>query len=222
MAEKYYSISPYAYVINNPLKYIDPLGTDTVPSNEVWEYHLVDYRTDGSGGSYEEGYYPVIQNGKVTYRLHKITSGENEGNYIAIGIYGETDDGYEIYNFDYIIGADKVDDFREGKTEGSGYLRGAVKAAKDGGFDGRKSPLENAASYIKNQWHPLNIMFSLGTRNPLNPLEYKSLFKSNRATLLQGTSSSTSISSGSNRTYTSPKGTKNNPLKGNEIVKRLK
>lgn len=26
MAEKYYSISPYAYVANNPLKYIDPTG----------------------------------------------------------------------------------------------------------------------------------------------------------------------------------------------------
>jgi RHS repeat-associated protein len=30
LAEKYYSISPYAYCLNNPLKYIDPLGMDTV------------------------------------------------------------------------------------------------------------------------------------------------------------------------------------------------
>jgi RHS repeat-associated protein len=30
MAEKYYSISPYAYCLNNPLRYIDPTGMDTV------------------------------------------------------------------------------------------------------------------------------------------------------------------------------------------------
>ena len=29
-AENYYSISPYAYTANNPLRYIDPLGTDIV------------------------------------------------------------------------------------------------------------------------------------------------------------------------------------------------
>ncbi|WP_296946527.1 RHS repeat-associated core domain-containing protein [uncultured Dysgonomonas sp.] len=29
-AEKYYSISPYAYCYNNPLKYIDPNGNDGI------------------------------------------------------------------------------------------------------------------------------------------------------------------------------------------------
>ncbi len=29
-AEKYYSISPYAYCYNNPLKYIDPNGKDGI------------------------------------------------------------------------------------------------------------------------------------------------------------------------------------------------
>ena len=35
MAEGYFSTSPYAYCLNNPIFYIDPLGTDTVPVNEV-------------------------------------------------------------------------------------------------------------------------------------------------------------------------------------------
>ena len=34
LAEKYYSISPYAYCLNNPLKYIDPTGMYFDPVNE--------------------------------------------------------------------------------------------------------------------------------------------------------------------------------------------
>lgn len=32
LAEKYYNISPYAYVMNNPLKYIDPTGRQVIPT----------------------------------------------------------------------------------------------------------------------------------------------------------------------------------------------
>lgn len=34
-AEKYYSISPYAYCYNNPLKYIDPTGKDSIQRNNA-------------------------------------------------------------------------------------------------------------------------------------------------------------------------------------------
>jgi RHS repeat-associated protein len=33
LAEKYYSMSPYAYCMNNPIKYLDPLGLDTFNVN---------------------------------------------------------------------------------------------------------------------------------------------------------------------------------------------
>jgi RHS repeat-associated protein len=33
LAEKYYDMSPYAYCMNNPVKYIDPLGLDTFNVN---------------------------------------------------------------------------------------------------------------------------------------------------------------------------------------------
>lgn len=36
MAEKYYSISPYAYCANNPINVIDPDGKDIIPSEVFW------------------------------------------------------------------------------------------------------------------------------------------------------------------------------------------
>ena len=55
-AEKYYSISPYAYCANNPLKYIDPTGdTIQVMDNGVNYY----YQQDRSGNY---GFYDVSGN----------------------------------------------------------------------------------------------------------------------------------------------------------------
>ncbi|MDU1893127.1 MAG: RHS repeat-associated core domain-containing protein, partial [Dysgonomonas sp.] len=172
-AENYYSWSPYAYVMNNPLKYIDPTGMDSVPSNEVWETSLINYRTEG-GGIHEDGYYPVVQDGKIVYRLHKITSGENEGNYYAVRVYGQDEDGNEMYSYDYVVGADKVDDFRNGEMEGSGYLRGFVKLAVESGVDGKNSFWKNASTHLDKQYTLLNLLFTLGPRDPRTmPLHFK-------------------------------------------------
>ncbi len=35
MAEKYYSVSPYAYCANNPVNYIDPDGKNPIVIGEV-------------------------------------------------------------------------------------------------------------------------------------------------------------------------------------------
>ncbi|MFY0255836.1 RHS repeat-associated core domain-containing protein [Chitinophaga sp. 30R24] len=35
LAEKHYDVTPYNYALNNPLRYIDPLGLDTVSANST-------------------------------------------------------------------------------------------------------------------------------------------------------------------------------------------
>ena len=47
LAEKYYSISPYAYVLNNPLKYIDPNG-ESVHLNRIGDV-MAEYDDDDDG-----------------------------------------------------------------------------------------------------------------------------------------------------------------------------
>ena len=51
MAEKYYNISPYAYVANNPLRYIDPTGMAL--SEHIDEFgNMIAHYDDGDNGVY--------------------------------------------------------------------------------------------------------------------------------------------------------------------------
>jgi RHS repeat-associated protein len=48
LAEKYYSISPYAYCLNNPMKYVDPDGKDIILFNVT--HRKLSGRPDGTRG----------------------------------------------------------------------------------------------------------------------------------------------------------------------------
>ena len=168
LAEKYSSTNPFAYCLNNPIKYIDPTGCDTVPANEVWDYNLVNYRSNGIG-LLDEKFIPVTVNGKDKYHLHKITTGENEGNYMAIEQLGvDEESGTRMYEYKYVVGRDKFNDFKSGNTQAHGMQYNWVKYANDNGVDGTKGIWENMS---KGYW---NIMTDPLTWLP-NPLDATNL-----------------------------------------------
>lgn len=67
LAEKYYSISPYAYVANNPLKFIHPTGMDLHLTGEEAKAAFVELQKAAS-----RGLTLSIYEDKVSYTVIKI------------------------------------------------------------------------------------------------------------------------------------------------------
>jgi len=92
LAEKYYNISPYAYVANNPIKYVDPDGTtiqvyDYVNSQRV-AYEWRDYQ--GTWGFYDNNNALYAGNntfiGQLSGSLTGLMNGGNAGFDLVSGL----------------------------------------------------------------------------------------------------------------------------------------
>ena len=163
-SESYYNSSPYAYCLDNPENIVDPIGCDTVPVNEIWDYDLMDFRTNGQG-IIDEKYVPVMIDGVDKYHLHEILTGENKGNFLAIEQLGTDKYNVRMFEYKYIIGKARFNDFRKGKIEPDGMQYQFVRFAKDNGANGDKNVWENM---FRGYWNivtdPMNWL-----PNPLDP-----------------------------------------------------
>ncbi|MBK8502452.1 MAG: RHS repeat-associated core domain-containing protein [Saprospiraceae bacterium] len=66
LAANHYAVTPFAYVLNNPLKYIDPFGLDTLPSNFNYIDVLKHVFRDKYTTALKEG-AAMIKNGVFTF-----------------------------------------------------------------------------------------------------------------------------------------------------------
>jgi RHS repeat-associated protein len=232
LAEKNVGSTPYAYCANNPIRYIDPTGMDTVPNKEIWGYDLIRYSTDGLDASNSvfdknSSFTPMPateserEAGVNFYEMREITDGENRGNYLATANYGYSNDGIRIYEDKFIVGKNRIDDFRSGDRE-SGRIASLVRFSVNVGGDGRKSVWENGKAFLKEEFKPLNLLFSLGTRNPKNLLDYSTLFRLNLKTEVKISVNSVTKAPIKSMKVNSNIGSKSNPLKGKQIYNQIK
>lgn len=73
------------------------------------------------------------------YHLHEILTGENKGNFLAIEQLGTDKYNVRMFEYKYIIGKARFNDFRKGKIEPDGMQYQFVRFAKDNGANGDKT-----------------------------------------------------------------------------------
>jgi hypothetical protein len=116
LAEKYYSISPYAYCLNNPIRYIDVDGQAPGDAFKTVKIAAKDWGKFYNGASIVRGkefastIYAVEKNGKIYYMYSEAAIGthdkvirnkspNNEPEIAIIHSHGKYDEDYDNNNF---------------------------------------------------------------------------------------------------------------------------
>ncbi|MBB6498132.1 DUF6443 domain-containing protein [Pedobacter cryoconitis] len=81
LAENHYSVTPYNYVLNNPINTIDPLGLDTVPVNKVTPEVWHNFDTAGDNISLNEVGVTAKRGGARAQSAYNGVVGEVQSNY---------------------------------------------------------------------------------------------------------------------------------------------
>lgn len=160
LSSKFAWNSPYAFAENKVLEYLEFEGLETVPKDQIWNLDKV----AAPICKYESDKYMVARVEGFGSRIHKITGGDNAGNYFVRQYVGTSTDGYSMYKDAFIVGANRISEFAnrakvESVDEGTPGMDvwneyRALAAGKALGADKYGGSLSNFdyKSYLTYQW----------------------------------------------------------------------